>query len=180
MLKSWKFWLGVGVSGIFMWWALAGLDFAEVGQFVQTANYWWLIPSVAVYFVAVWVRTWRWEYMLRPLKPISTRKLFPVVVIGYMGNNIYPLRAGELLRSYVLWRQEDIPVSASLATVIVERVFDGLIMLIFVFVALPFFPLPESYQSLVTIASIAFFGGTDCLFYLGGDATAYVGFGRVV
>ena len=166
MLKNWKFWLGALVSALFMWWAFSGLDFSEVGQFVRTANYWWLVPSVGVYFVAVWVRTWRWEYMLRPLKPVSTPKLFPVVVIGYMGNNIYPLRAGELLRSYILWRQEDIPVSASLATVIVERVFDGLVMLIFVFVALPFFPLPESYQSLVTIASIAFLGALIIFFVL--------------
>src|SRR5687768_7265939 len=122
---------------------------------MEQADYRWLIPSVATYFVAVLARTWRWDYMLRPLKHIPVRRLFPVVVIGYMGNNVYPLRAGELLRSYVLRRREGVPMSASLATVVVERVFDGLVMLIFVFAALPLAPLPSSeIRSVVIFASL--------------------------
>jgi glycosyltransferase 2 family protein len=113
-----------------------------------------------VYFVAVWARTWRWDYMLRPIKHIPVRRLFPVVVIGYMGNNVYPFRAGEVLRSFVLYKREDVSMSASLATVIVERVFDGLVMLIFVFVALPLSPIPgdnQSVRNIVIFASVAFF-----------------------
>lgn len=74
--------------------------------------------------------------MLRPLKAISTRKMFPIVAIGYMGNNIYPARAGEVLRAVVLKRKEGVPVSASLATIIVERIFDGVVMLAFIFINL--------------------------------------------
>lgn len=166
MLKNWKFWLGLIVSLGFLYWALNGLDLNGFVDEVASANYWWLIPSVVTYFVAVWVRTWRWDYMLRPLKHIPVRDLFPVVVIGYMGNNIYPLRMGELLRSYVLWRQEKIPIGASLGTVVVERVFDGLIMLIFVFIGLPFLPFPGDYQFLISIASIAFFGALLVFFAL--------------
>jgi hypothetical protein len=105
--------------------------------------------------------------MLRPLKHIPVRRLFPVVVIGYMGNNIYPFRAGEVLRSYVLRRQEDVSMSASLATVIVERVFDGLVMLVFVFAALPLAPLPsDSIRWLVIVASVAFFAAVVVFFGL--------------
>ncbi len=96
-----------------------------------------MIPGVAVYFVAVWARAWRWHYLLKPLKSIPTKDLFPTVTIGYFGNNILPARAGELLRAIVLKKDEDIPISASLATIIVERVFDGVVMLGFVFVNLP-------------------------------------------
>jgi hypothetical protein len=63
--------------------------------------------------------------------------MFPIVAIGYMGNNIYPARAGEVLRAYVLRRKEAVPISASLATIIVERAFDGIVMLGFVFLNLP-------------------------------------------
>jgi len=63
--------------------------------------------------------------------------MFPIVAIGYMGNNIYPARAGEVLRAVVLKRRAGVSVSASLATVIVERVFDGVVMLAFVFLNLP-------------------------------------------
>jgi hypothetical protein len=74
--------------------------------------------------------------MLRPLKSIPTRTMFPIVAIGYMGNNIFPARAGELLRAAVLKDRESVPISASLATVIVERIFDGVVMLGFVFLNL--------------------------------------------
>jgi hypothetical protein len=136
-MKRWQFFLGVAVSALFIWLALRGIDLQKAWQAIQTANYWWLIPAVAVYFVAVWARAWRWDYLLRPLKRIPLRTMFPIVVIGYMGNNIYPARIGELLRAYVLKRKEDVPVSASLATVVIERVFDGVVMLGFVIFNLP-------------------------------------------
>jgi uncharacterized protein (TIRG00374 family) len=75
--------------------------------------------------------------MLRPLKKIPTASMFPIVTIGYMGNNIYPARAGEVLRAVILKQREGVPVSASLATVVVERIFDGVVMLGFVFINLP-------------------------------------------
>lgn len=169
MMRSWQIWVGLGISAFFLWLALRGLDLGAVGREVGSAQFFWLVPSVLVYFVGVYIRTWRWDYMLRPLKHIPVSRLFPVVVIGYMGNNVYPFRAGEILRSYVLFRREDVPVSASLATVIVERVFDGLVMLLFVFVALPFAPLPANAQwvrTTVNLASIGFFAAMAVFFFL--------------
>jgi uncharacterized protein (TIRG00374 family) len=159
--------VGVLISAFFLWLALSGLRLESVWQALQHGNYLWLIPSVAVYFLAVWARTWRWHYMLRPLKFISLKRLFPVVVIGYMGNNVYPFRAGEVLRSYVLRRREEVAMSASLATVIVERVFDGLVMLMFVFAALPLAPLPDdNLRRIVIAASVLFFGALLFFFAL--------------
>ena len=136
-MKRWKFWLGLAISVVFMYFALKNLKLDEFWQAMKTANYWWILPGIAVYFIAVWVRAWRWHYLLRPIKKIPTRVMFPVTCIGYMGNNIYPARAGEVLRAVVLKRREGVPVSASLATIIVERIFDGVVMLAFVFVNLP-------------------------------------------
>jgi hypothetical protein len=136
-MKDWKFWLGVLVSALFLWLALRGLGLGDLWGALQGARFLWLLPGIAVYFVGVWVRAWRWHYLLRPVKPVPTRTMFPIVAIGYMGNNIYPARAGEVLRAVVLKRKEGVPVSASLATVIVERVYDGVVMLAFVFLNLP-------------------------------------------
>lgn len=136
-MKRWQFWLGLAISAIFLWIALQGLHLESVWNVLQIGNYWWVLPGVAIYFLGVWARAWRWHYLLRPLKDISTKKMFPMVAIGYMGNNIYPARAGELLRAYVLRQDEGIPISTSLATIIIERAFDGLVMLAFVFVNLP-------------------------------------------
>ncbi len=136
-MRRWQFWLGVLISVVFIWLALRGLQFQQFWTAVQTADYWWLLPGIALYFIAVWVRAWRWHYLLRPVKKIPTQKMFPIVAIGYMGNNIYPARAGEVLRAVILKRKEDVSISASLATIIVERIFDGVVMLGFVFVNLP-------------------------------------------
>lgn len=136
-MKRWQFWLGVLISAALLWWALRGLQLQDVWDTLKGANYLWLIPGIAVYFMGVWARAWRWHYLLRPLKRIPTRTMFPIVTIGYMGNNIYPARAGEVLRAYVLRRREQVPISASLATIIVERAFDGIVMLAFVFLNLP-------------------------------------------
>jgi hypothetical protein len=133
-MKRWQFWLGVLISVLFLYFALRKQNFNEVWETLRTARYGYLIPGIAVYMIGVYVRAWRWHYLLRPLKKIPTHKMFPIVAIGYMGNNIYPVRAGEVLRAYVLKRNEGVPISASLATIIVERIFDAVVMLMFVFV----------------------------------------------
>jgi uncharacterized protein (TIRG00374 family) len=136
-MKRWQFWVGLVLSAGFLYFALRGLGINEIWEPLKTARYWWLLPGVAVYFIGVWARAWRWHYLLRPVKAVSTRNMFPIVAIGYMGNNIYPARAGEVLRAVVLKRKQEVPISASLATIIVERIFDGVVMLGFVFLNLP-------------------------------------------
>ena len=136
-MKKWQIWLGVLISILFIWLALRGLRLEEFWDSVKQANYIWLLPGIGVYFIGVWVRAWRWHYLLGPIKKIPTKTMFPITTIGYMGNNIYPARAGEVLRAVILKRREGVSVSASLATIIVERIFDGVVMLAFVFLNLP-------------------------------------------
>ena len=167
MLKRWQFWLGLIISDVFLYLALSGLNMAEVWHNMRTARYWWLVPGVAVYFFGVWARTWRWHYMLRPVKSIPLVRLFPVVCIGYMGNNIFPARIGELLRAFVLKGTEEVPVSTSLASILVERIFDGVIMLLFVFVGLPLAPnIPDTWRNFVIVFSLLFFGALGFFFFL--------------
>jgi len=77
-MKKWQFWLGLVISLVFVYWVVRGLDWVSFWIAVKSAEYWWLIPGVAVYFVAVWVRAWRWHYLLKPIKPIPTRIMFPI------------------------------------------------------------------------------------------------------
>ena len=154
MKRSIRLLIGLAISAFFIYLTLPSLHLPDVFQSLRTANYWWILPGVAVYMVGLWVRAWRWHYTLRHLKPVPVRRLFPLVCIGYFGNNVYPLRAGEIIRSYALKRSQDISVASSLATVIIERVFDGLTMLLFVFLALPFAPMPTQYRNLVIVLTV--------------------------
>jgi uncharacterized membrane protein YbhN (UPF0104 family) len=108
-LKSWQFWFGLIISALSLYWVLRKIDYAQLWVELRNANYWWILPGVAVYFVALWVRAWRWHYLLRPLKAIPTRAMFPIVAIGYAGNNIFPARAGEVVRAVILKRHEGVP-----------------------------------------------------------------------
>jgi hypothetical protein len=167
--KYWKFWVGLVISAVFVYAAASKLEWEAFFEAIRTANYGWVIPGVLSYMVGLWVRAWRWHYMLRPVKPVSTQTMFPIVTIGYMGNNIYPARAGEVLRAVILKRREGVPIAASLATVIVERIFDGVVMLAFIFINLaelsrltdfkiPLAGLEIGLQDLALWGSVAFFG----------------------
>jgi glycosyltransferase 2 family protein len=159
--------VGIVISIVFLWKGLEGAHLSEVWELVAHANFLWMIPAVTIYFMAVWGRTWRWHYLLRPLKEIPLGRLFPVVVIGYMGNNVYPFRAGEVIRAYVLKRNEDVQITASLATIIVERIFDGVVMLLFVFVALPFANIEQDWlRTLIILGSLAFFSALLVFFVM--------------
>ncbi|MCB0176999.1 MAG: flippase-like domain-containing protein [Anaerolineae bacterium] len=155
--SKWYMWLGLLVSGLCLFIALRGLRLADVWMQLKTASYIWIVPGILVYFLAVWARTWRWHYLLRTTKIIPVRVMWTPVVIGYMGNNIFPFRAGEVLRAYVLKRKTGVVMGTGLATVVVERLFDGLVMLIFVLCGLPWVPnLPILLKQTVILASVVF------------------------
>ena len=136
-LKRWQFWLGLAISLLFLYFALRGLGLKDLGDALRGANYAWLLPGVAVYFVGVWVRAWRWHYLLRPVKlphaknvPHHNDRLYGQQYLSGAGRGSaaggHPEAQGRRCRSL-----------ASLATIIVERIFDGVVMLAFVFVNLP-------------------------------------------
>ena len=157
--KQWQLGLGLLISLVFLWLALRNMRLGDVWQNLRGANYAWLLPTVLAYFVTVGLRAWRWQVLIAPLKRVAWWRLYGIVMLGYLGNNIYPFRIGELLRVLALHEMEDVPVSGALATLLVERVFDGLAVLALVFVALPLLDLPGlPVQALVMSASVLFFG----------------------
>ena len=166
-MRRWIFWAGVTISIVLLILSLRGLNLPDVWQALQRANLIWLLPGIAVYFVAVGVRTWRWAYLLRPQKFVPVGRLFPVVVIGYMGNNIYPARIGELLRAWVLRRKEAVPMAFSLSTIFLERIIDGLMMAAFVLIGLPNVPnLPAELAGVLAVMSALFVAAIGVFFYL--------------
>lgn len=128
-IKRWHVWLGVIISAVFLWLAFRKVDFSEVWRQLKTANLVYVALGILSYFLALVVRTWRWQVLLSPIKTISILKLFPVLSAGYMANNVYPARAGDLLRTVLLRKKEEVPISASLATILVEHLFDGIAIL---------------------------------------------------
>ncbi len=158
--------VGLVISIALLWYSLGDLHLPQVWAALREANYWWLVPGVAIYFTSVWFRAYRWGFLLRGSKPVSANRLYPIVVIGYMGNDILPFRLGEALRAYILWRKEGINVGATLTTAVLERLFDGLTMVLFVLFGLLFVPLSDFLSRLVIIASLVFCGALVLFLFL--------------
>jgi uncharacterized protein (TIRG00374 family) len=160
-MKRWQFWVGLAISLFFLIFVVfPKQDWAKLWESLRSAQYWWLIPAIATYFIGVWVRAWRLHYMMRPIKKVPVSTLFPIVCIGYMGNNIYPARMGEVLRAYVIKQKEGVSISASLAIVLIERIFDAVVMMLFIFVNLPELAKIGSVESGIggTIQDVAIIG----------------------
>jgi hypothetical protein len=151
LLKSRGFWLGILVSLIFIGLFVRSTDFGEVRAAFRDANYAIVLLSLPVYFAGLWMRTLRWQYLLRPVRRVPAVRLYPVVIIGLMANNLIPARAGELARAYVLGQRERISKTTSLGTIAVDRLFDGVTLI----------------PMMLLVAAFA-----------GGDTTFPVGFGR--
>src|SRR3990172_342356 len=99
LLKSRGFWIGMAFSLVLVGLFVRSIDFTEVRKAFGEANYALALAALPVYFAGLWLRTIRWQYILRPVKRVSARRLYPVVIIGLMANNLIPARAGELVRA---------------------------------------------------------------------------------
>ena len=138
-MKHWgKLLAGIVITVLMLWWALAGVAFADVWANIRTGNPWLLLASVSVATFGFFLRALRWKILLAPVKPdTKLRSRFAGVSIGFMANNILPARVGEFARAYAFSRLEPVTASAAFGTLVVERFMDGVVLLLFL--VLPIF-----------------------------------------
>ena len=126
--------LGVAISALLIWLLFRNINFNELVRALKQADYWWLIPNVAFIVMTMYQRAYRWKFMVAPIKKVKFSKLLAATWIGFMANNVLPLRLGEFARAYSLSSQDkQISKSASLATIFVERMVFDLVALLVIF-----------------------------------------------
>jgi uncharacterized protein (TIRG00374 family) len=126
LLRRKRFWLGLVITVGFLAFFLARTSFKEIRDAFSGADYALAFASVPLYFVGFWIRTIRWRCLLRPVCDVSVARLYPVVLVGLMANNVAPARVGEIVRAYLLGERESLNKSTALGTIAVDRAFDGL------------------------------------------------------
>ncbi len=141
-------WFGFGFMAVMFFLLLRHIDWPKLGEAFTQFNFLWLLPALGIYLLGYVIRGFRWVILLSPIKKCTYRNLFPTLIIGFMANNLLPARAGEFVRAYLNGSKENISRSASLATIVVERIFDGLTMLIILWAALAFGHLPIRAENL--------------------------------
>lgn len=148
--------MGLAVSLFFLGWLLWKVDLPTLWQSIGRADYSFIILAIPVYFVGVWLRSVRWHYLLAPVKSLPASRLFSYAVIGFMANNVLPLRAGELVRAYLLGRKEELSKTSVLATILVERVLDALTLLFLAVLVSLFVTLPEWLEAGFVVVGLVF------------------------
>lgn len=128
----------VAVSAFFIWLTLRRTDLSEILAALRSANYLYLLPYVAVTASIHFIRVWRWGILLEPVGRPSFARLNSAGAIGFMALVILPFRLGELARPLLIAEKGRIRRSAAMASVVVERVVDGLSMAVVLVVALLF------------------------------------------
>ncbi len=144
MKLDWKTALGFGLSGVLLWLALRAVDLSNVGDVLRASNP-WLFGLCAIVATCIFpLRARRWQTILEPVAGrIPFAPLWHGTAIGMMVNNVLPARAGEVARAYALTREVPrVPFTTSLASLAVDRIFDGIVLLGLMFGAMlfPAFP----------------------------------------
>lgn len=129
MIKKVIVWLGLIVTVICLYFVMRGLDYAQLWSIVKGINLWLLLLTVVIYIGGYYIRAERWHHLLKHIKPFKAMELFPYLVMGFMFNNVLPARAGEFIRAYMTGTKKGVSRSSTFATVVIERVFDGLVMI---------------------------------------------------
>ncbi|HEU0015633.1 MAG TPA: lysylphosphatidylglycerol synthase transmembrane domain-containing protein [Longimicrobium sp.] len=135
--------VAIAATAFLLWYALSGIDWAEVGAQIRRANPWLMAAAVLVSTLGMHVRALRWKTLLAPVDPrVPWRPRIAGVCIGFGANNVLPARLGEFARVYVLSRETRVPLTASLASLVLERVLDGIVCIGFLLgaMAMPGFP----------------------------------------
>jgi uncharacterized protein (TIRG00374 family) len=140
--KSLRLVLCVIVSSVCLYLAVQEMNFAQAVQEMKKSSLQPVLGAVFFLFLAFWIRAWRWSYLLLPLKAIAHLPLFRSTLIGFMGNYLLPFRAGEVMRAISIGQTQKISKAAALGSILLERVFDGLVLSLTPFLFLAVLDLP--------------------------------------
>lgn len=147
------------ISGAALWYSLHGVDLGSFLADLSRARVGWLVPMALLGAVALWLRALRWRVLLEGLGPLGDTPVFYATCIGFMGNMVLPLRAGEAIKPLVIARGGRISMPAALATVAIERLLDMIMLGLFAGITLLLVPagdfLRNAAQSLVAIVVLA-------------------------
>ena len=131
--------IGIMVSVGFAYLAVRRVDWNDTWAAFRSTDYWWLVPALGLMATAFFIRVWRWQMMFLPQRP-PFLPLARALYVGYLLNNLLPARAGEAARVLSLNRRIQVPVTKATATILVERAYDVLSLVVLLFVISPWLP----------------------------------------
>ena len=131
--------IGAIISLIFLYFSISGVHLDELLDLLSHTHWIYILPIIAFILLGFLLRSLRWHFLLRSIKHISIYRLWSLETVGYAISNIYPARLGEFVRAYMLGKYETISGFQTFASIVIERILDGItVLLLFAFILLSF------------------------------------------
>ncbi|TAE20737.1 MAG: UPF0104 family protein [Cytophagales bacterium] len=133
MKNALKYLVSLGVAGGLLWFVFKDIDLPAMLTAIGQADYRWIAVYGVLILVSHWSRGVRWGLLMEPVvkQRISQSNLTMAVLTGYFANLLIP-RMGEVTRCGTLNRTDDVPVNVSFGTVVAERIFDVVMLLLLI------------------------------------------------
>ena len=135
----------IGLAGIY--WAFKDFNFIDFKRSIQQIDSVYFLFATIFLWGSVWLRGLRWKWLFKESSSPSVSSLYRAELIGYFGNNVLPLRLGELLRTYIVGKENNFSKSFVFGTVVLERLMDMLALTFFGIILLFLYPFEEEWIS---------------------------------
>ncbi len=191
-MRKLRYLIGTVIGLALLAWVVRELDLGQMGKVLQSANYVWLLLAGPAMLGMFALRALRWKLLLSPsretggegARDVSFGALWSGVLIGYFGNFALTANAGELVRAFILGQRENRSKSTVLASIVVEKTLD-ILVLVGLLVLLSFtLTLPQWAELMMALGGLMFMVVTVLLVVLSrwkAQIVAWVGaFGRPI
>ncbi len=141
--------IGLLISIVGIYWAFHDFGFDAFLETIKSVKYEYVLLASVLIISSVWLRAIRWKYLFKAKDGVETYSLFRYELIGYFGNNVLPLRLGELLRAYILGKRYSLSKSYVFGTIVLERILDTLTLILLSIILLFIYPLTNLIRNYI-------------------------------
>lgn len=126
---------------------LRGADLSNLGDEIREMRWAWVAFAVVADIFVYFVQGWRWSILLAPVSQIPIMRSVRAIYVGLFANEVLPLRSGEIIRCYLQSRWGKLPISVTLSSALIERVFDGIWLVVYLAIVIQFIDVPKPVQN---------------------------------
>jgi uncharacterized protein (TIRG00374 family) len=136
-------------------WALSGYDFSQIHAAILSVKWRWVLLAIALDLAVYVLQAWRWLTLLRPIERLGLWETTHAIFIGLFASGVLPLRPGEVIRCYLLAVWGEIPISLTLTSAAIERVLDGIFLVVAFWICTWFVSMPPLWVHGAQIVAVA-------------------------
>jgi uncharacterized membrane protein YbhN (UPF0104 family) len=128
--KKFRAWAIVAITNLVsilcLAWVIKNAGLHRIWGEVRHMHWTWIALAVFCDVAVYLLHGWRWKLLLRPIVRVPYLQTLEAIYVGLFTNEVFPLRAGELIRCFLLSKSTEIPLSVTFASALIERIFDGI------------------------------------------------------